>query len=130
MGAHLRTHLIVIGIIFKPLMAYRNLFIGTSITLLLTGCTCRENFRAYVKDADTREPVMNATVTTMAALDGKYRQGTVELTDSNGRFLTGYDVSGVAKCPVMKLFIEKEGYEKRIVISPHAGDTIFISKVQ
>lgn len=130
MGARCRTHLIVIGIIFNPLMAYRHILLGALITLLLTGCTCRESFRAYVKDADTREPVMNATVTTMAALDGKYREGTVSTTDSNGRFLAGYDVSGVAKCPVMKLFIEKEGYEKKIAISPQAGDTIFISKVQ
>jgi hypothetical protein len=111
-------------------MNYRNILQGVLIVLSAAGCTCRQDIRAYVKDAETREPVMNATVTTMAALDGKYRQGTVRTTDSNGRFLAGYDVGGVAKCPVMKLFIEKEGYERKLVVSPNAGDTIFINKIQ
>ena len=111
-------------------MNYRNIILSALLTLAVASCTCREEMKCYVKDSETKEPIGEVKVQTIGALKGNYKQGSLRYSDSNGRFVAAYDIGNIAKCPVMKLFISKEGYNDKIVIEPQEGDTIYINKIQ
>ncbi|MBL7719314.1 MAG: hypothetical protein JNL72_10800 [Flavipsychrobacter sp.] len=108
-------------------MSCKYIFLGAIV--LLAGCTCRQEIKAYIKDAETGLPVKDVKVVTIAAMKGNYREGSTRYTDSTGRFVSAYDIGGVAKCPVTKLFISRDSFKDKIVISPQMGDTIFIERV-
>jgi hypothetical protein len=111
-------------------MSCKYILLGAIISVFLTGCTCREQLKSYVKDSETHEPIQGVTVRTVAALKGNYKEGTTDITDSAGYFVAQYEVNNIAKCPVTKLFISRPGYENAIVIDPQMGDTIFITKIK
>jgi hypothetical protein len=111
-------------------MNYRNIILSAFISATVASCTCREEVKAYIKDAETREPIKDVKVRTVGALKGNYKEGSTKFTDSNGRFVAQYDISGVGKCPTTKIFITKDGYEQKSVIEPQTGDTIFINKLE
>jgi hypothetical protein len=111
-------------------MKSKSIILTMAFGVSLTGCTCREEIKAYVKDSESRAPVKDVMVETIGALKGKYKKGSVRYSDSNGRFVAAYDINNIAKCPTMKLFISRAGYEDKIVIEPQEGDTIFIDKIQ
>jgi type IV pilus biogenesis protein CpaD/CtpE len=111
-------------------MNNKNIILVAALSISVAGCTCREEIKAYVKDSETHQPIKDVTVRTVAALKGKYREGTTKLSDSNGRFVAQYDIANVAKCPVTKVFFTKAGYEDKSVIEPQNGDTIFLNKIQ
>jgi hypothetical protein len=128
--AGLGPPILFFSVIFKPHMNYRNIISIAFLSLAAASCTCREEVKAYIKDAETREPVKDVKVRTVGALKGNYKEGTTKFTDSNGRFVAQYDISGVGKCPTTKIFITKDGYEDISVIEPQTGDTIYINKIQ
>ncbi len=111
-------------------MSYRYILLGAIISLSVAGCTCRDEVKAYVKDSETRQPVMGMTVETVAALKGNYKKGNIDYTDSAGYFLSRYEINNIAKCPVTKLFISGPGYQDKIVIAPKTGDTIYVDKIK
>ena len=111
-------------------MSYKYILLGVVISLSLTGCTCRDEVKAYIKDSETREPVEGIKVETIAALKGNYKKGSTDYTDSAGYFLARYDINNIAKCPVTKLFISGTGYADKIVTGPDISDTIFIERIK
>lgn len=96
---------------------------------LFASCDCATIVTAYVVDKNDHAPVVHAMIHSIASLDGKSRSQSTVYSDSNGKFRADTYVQGVAKCPVQKLFISKQGYKTETVVQPRTGDTIYLEKL-
>lgn len=80
-------------------------------------------------DSKTHEGIPNVEVYSVAATGGNQTQEKTTYTDSIGSFEASFTVSGIAKCPSLKLTLSKFDYGTRRITEPQPGDTIFLTKL-
>lgn len=96
----------------------------------LVSCNCHRYTNGYVADYETKEVLEGVEVYSVAASDGRSRDHRVTQTDGKGFYEAVFDVSGIAKCPVMKITFSKAGYNTDRVVEPLQGDTVFLHRIQ
>ena len=95
------------------------------------GCECGGQHYAHVFDAETQRPISGAKVSAYKTRDDDEIFHSDDYTDSNGYYNVGYfSGSGTKKCPVLKVYIRKDGYKLYTVSKAQLGeeDTIYLEK--
>ncbi|MBS1780051.1 MAG: hypothetical protein JST70_12040 [Bacteroidetes bacterium] len=95
----------------------------------LCSCDCSKYTKNIVADSKTHEGIPNVMVYSVAATGGNQTEEKTIYTDSTGSFEASFSVSGIAKCPTLKLTISKPDYDTRRITEPQPGDTIFLTKL-
>lgn len=102
------------------------------LSLLIASCECSFTHRGYVKDKETKKPVVNAKVSSYKVYKKRENYDYDTYTDSVGHYTAGYGITGsrFRQCPSIKIYIYKEGYKTYILGAPEltATDTIFLEK--
>ncbi|OSZ78901.1 hypothetical protein CAP35_11810 [Chitinophagaceae bacterium IBVUCB1] len=107
----------------------RYLAIGILLIAASSCKDCMQVTRNVVADRETRKALPDALVKSVAAMNGRQDDTRYVYTDSMGVFETGYNKGGVAKCPVFKLTISKQGYYTNYFWEPTIGDTLFLVRI-
>ncbi|MBS1772208.1 MAG: hypothetical protein JST82_05065 [Bacteroidetes bacterium] len=105
----------------------RVLFVLFASLFLMSCANCDKYTRNYVLDKSTHKPIPMVEVLSVAAVKGNQYEQKYHYTDSAGWFETTYSMSGMGKCPSLKITLTKTGYQTLRVVEPQIGDTLFMS---
>jgi hypothetical protein len=100
-----------------------------SIILFASCGTCERYTKNYVVDKETRIPLFEVQVLSVAATDGKQEMDKYTYTDAFGGFETSFTKGNVTQCPVLKLTLNKAGYYPVRYWDPPIGDTLEMIKI-